>query len=117
MKVGSNMTRLDEIKARLLKATPGPWDVYFATGEGPAIITFTENEKGQRIYKDFVLPLMPRNEQDWHNAILVAGAPSDLSFLLKLVEDLKTFVEKVADERDDAVQCHARQLLDKLNDA
>lgn len=72
-------TRLAAIRARLAKATPGPWfqhmrDIWAARGH-------------------IALAIETPNSADIHNAIFISHAPADLAFLLDTLEAALRVVE------------------------
>lgn len=71
------MSRVDEIKARLEAATPGPWRTN-------KFVTFIEAEKDGEFICQF-----PNYYNYNGNSNLVANAPADIAFLLSEVERLK----------------------------
>lgn len=84
------MTRLDEIKARLEKATPGPWAVAGRNGYlnqveiAPAIAT-----------------AYGAGEEVQANAALIAHAPADIAYLLGEVERLREVLTEIVESVDD----------------
>lgn len=89
------MTRLDEIRARLAAATPGPWhSVWDDDADGDAYSTPTiyttaegvpEDDRGVVCCMYYDGDLVGATEP---NAALIASAPDDLAFLLAEVERL-----------------------------
>lgn len=80
--------RIVAIKARLAKATPGPWRIpdevgtpwSIDAGDEPIALT-------SQLVGDFVVERQPKRRA---NADLIANAPADLAWLLKRVERLET---------------------------
>jgi len=78
MKLTELIKTLKEAKA---KATQGPWDFYFATGEGSQIISYKETENGFRSYDKHILPVFPKTKMEDIELIILAS-----NSILKLVE-------------------------------
>jgi hypothetical protein len=101
----------DAIRARLDAATPGPWehtqdrDVVSTTVTAPMFDY--RNEDGSLVFDDMtdyrVASLYYGHEgsHPWHDAELIANAPTDLRALLDEVERLRDVL------LDTAVWCHA----------
>ena len=89
---------LDAIKARLAKATPGPWLLqgaqsdYDISGEGERVDGWNV---GPRVLE---IDLRDPRHLTLSNAELIANAPSDLAALVAEVERLR---ERIADFEDD----------------
>ena len=80
------MTRFDEIRARLRKATPGPWHPNpDGTGEeGDGCVWFEDANLGR---VDVICGTAFWNKAD---ADLIAHAPADLAYLLEIIDALAT---------------------------
>lgn len=90
---------LTHARERADKATSGPWDTYYATGETPSIIRYSKKEGSEfNTYEESVLPLWPKKEQDWVNAEFIAAARTDVPKLLAM---LRLAIE----QRDTAYTC------------
>lgn len=104
------MTRLDEIRARCEKATPGPWEeqVMFHSEEpghsaaGPHCVPDLSNEDVDELEADELA-----EEQAQADAAFIAAARSDVPWLVSEVERLRAGLMLVASivessEADDA---------------
>ena len=85
------MTRLDEIKARIAAATPGPW----AWSRTPAATNDYDHgilwSASNREVIEVVAPADgPEIETTKADAALIANAPADLELLVEAVERLTT---------------------------
>ncbi len=76
---GEQMKSLDEIKARLKAATPGPWKVDAKECKGKHVVTDAPFEYRIAVANEYY-------ESGAKDASLIAHAPTDLAFLLGLVE-------------------------------
>lgn len=82
------MSRLNEIRQRLEKATPGPWtikhrqNVITSDGRGATTASGLDGD----------------NERNEANASLIANAPADLAYLLERVTALQ-------DDLEEALNC------------
>jgi hypothetical protein len=94
MKLTELIKTLKEAKA---KATQGPWDFYFATGEGPQIISYKETENGFRSYDKHILPVFPKTKMEDIELIILAS-----NSILELVEK----AEKMRQLVDDLIESH-----------
>ena len=88
------MTRLDEIKARLAAATPGPW----AWSRTPAATNDYDHgilwSASNREVIEVVAPADgPEIETTKADAALIANAPADLALLVEAVERLLPCVD------------------------
>jgi hypothetical protein len=79
------VTRIDDIKARLAAATPGPWrywtngfDRYVIGNEDPKTGTFESIIGGE--------PHEGAIDENDPNCTLIANAPADLAYLLRVAE-------------------------------
>ena len=78
------MTRMDEIRERLDKATPGPWEVWDDGDVGTAYPVTTRTRDGR------VIELESKHiaNSDRFDADLISHAPSDLAWCLGEIERL-----------------------------
>lgn len=81
------MDRVEAIKDRLEKATPGPWEVGRQSGE-----PYVRGDKGGTT----VMLFAPCQMED---AELIAHAPEDIRFLLEENKRLREALERIAAER------------------
>lgn len=104
------MSRLDEIRARLAAATPGPWwrtggpELWFVEpAEGDDVITGISRNQYHEIQSD----------RAGHDAALIASAPDDIAYLLAEVERLTGEVAKRGDYHEplpeDRCECGDRR--------
>lgn len=87
------MTRLDEIRARLEKATPGPWSLRTGDGEGEFIV--------QAIgpVDDYVLlDACPDNDADF-----IAHSRADLEWAVARIEELEREAECFEEQLEDEI--------------
>ena len=106
------MTTIDEIKARLAAATPGPWTYQEDRWGFSAGVYGAPNERG---YSEMIVggdPCEGRIEPDDPNGTLIAHAPADIAYLLAEVARLRA---DLIEERD-ALACAMEQVAE-LNDA
>lgn len=83
------MTRLEEIKGRLERATPGPW-----LRNGNRVDAVNEEKCGLAFIAAPVA-IIP----DMNDIPLIANAPSDLAYLIARVEALQEVYEAAQEER------------------
>lgn len=83
------MTRLEEIRARLDKATPGPWEARVNDLTDEVIIEHEQEYRWQ------VAWIADTYKRDWAmpDADLIANAPADLAWALSEIERLSKIVE------------------------
>jgi hypothetical protein len=86
------VTRIDDIKARLAAATPGPWrywtngfDRYVIGNEDPKTGTFESIIGGE--------PHEGAIDENDPNCTLIASAPTDLAYLLRIAEAAQGMVD------------------------
>ena len=80
------MSRIDEIRDRLDKATPGPWEATYEPSDRWTSITGQAHDDGGRW---LLCPEVATCEGEGHtDADLIANAPADLAWLLGEVERL-----------------------------
>ena len=84
--------REKRIRERLAAATPGPWDQYGThVGSVAGYICAAAEPSGRYVPSDF-RPVELNSERFAEaaaNAHLIANAPSDLTFLLSVIDDLR----------------------------
>jgi hypothetical protein len=73
------MTRIDDIRKRLEAATPGPWEM---NGSGPGYIL--EDATSGHAIRCEVCPPEETIPIDYE---FIANAPTDIAYLLRLVEE------------------------------
>jgi hypothetical protein len=110
MKLTELIKTLKEAKA---KATQGPWDFYFATGEGSQIISYKETENGFRSYDKHILPVFPKTKMEDIELIILAS-----NSILELVEKAeKMHATLIRIEKDDAcAEYVAHQVLTEIEE-
>jgi hypothetical protein len=90
------VSRLDEIRARLEAATPGPWVVTKDMDCGAPWLAVVAGDPDEfqkpRDYDRAMVASALR--EDGHNAALVSNAPADLAYLLGEVERLSEKIER-----------------------
>lgn len=105
------LKRLEEIEARLNAATPGPWRVLrdwqaeTKAGEKYETPIYCGVQLGKA--GGFTLPV---DANAHHNTFLIAHAPTDLTLLLKIVEEQR----KALDECEEDL-CHHEDALKRLS--
>lgn len=90
--------KLDEIKARLQAASPGPWDNLKGPGTNNLWgIRCRNNSKRDTNWKDWIclISLMPVVEQADKNAEFIAHAPTDIAQLISALEIAMEALEKL----------------------
>jgi hypothetical protein len=127
------MSRIQEIEARLAKATPHPWGVYYERGTWR--VYSVPRGKGELRGETHIVP--EYGKVAWPNeggvefmgcalgatpdADLIAHAPADLRYLLDRVAELASELERTRQERDNchshfaALQKAHRERHDELN--
>lgn len=101
------MSRLDEIRARLAAATPGPWTLFAAAAESEVMAVLKPGEPRERIVTmdadHYVVTLGVDECGDGDgpdravaDATLIANAPADLAYLLGEVERLRAVLSSKA---------------------
>ncbi len=88
--------RLEEIKARLAAATPGPWEESGGTEFGFRIAA-TERESKRIVRELSIASSHGGNVRAFADAALIAHAPTDLAYLIAEVEWLRRELEWIAD--------------------
>lgn len=111
------MTTLKDIRERWEKATPGRWKSYCPTTYGPHARVYDENDNDiARCY-----PFNTPGKKFYHsrNAEAIANAPTDVAYLLDLVERAKPWIGRhvvtLTINRMEAIQI--RELLDEMESA
>ena len=100
------MSRLDDIEARLKAATPGPW-----TDDAEECVVFTAGgaEEIADIYS---------GERSAENAALIANAPTDIEWLLKVARAAERMSEASKpvqmSEGTDGLMTHHNEYRDAL---
>ena len=79
------MTRTDEIRERIDKATPGPWQVWDDGDVGTAYPVTTRTRDGR------IIELESKHiaNSDRSDADLIANAPTDLAWCIAYIEELE----------------------------
>lgn len=83
---------LDQIRARLQAATPGPWEareLAYSTCVGVV---------GD--YRNLARLGDPLNQEAWRNAVFIAAAPTDILALLNAVDAALAACDRVIDNAD-----------------
>lgn len=91
------MTRIDEIKARLAAATPGPWEPCERGAENPVIKgqgSFIENGEQTNLFMAMwpchdIADTVAAEDLTYNNIELAANAPADIAFLIGEIERLE----------------------------
>lgn len=94
------LPRLDDIRARLNAATPGPWKYGGMIGDpGKPLAHFVTNAKGDivSLSTDFAADYAGLDKDQR----FIASAPEDIAFLLALVEEKETEVARLLGVLDD----------------
>ena len=102
------MSRLDEIRARVAKATPGPWESgrLLKDYDGDYMVWHGRDDEGQRQYVGsvggLIEPVVPVGadilfEAERDNAEYIAHARADLPALLAVAEAATAYRETVDD--------------------
>lgn len=87
----NKMLDLEAIKARLDKATPGPWNLRdWIEGDGGLRGIYVDSESGKWIHATEC----PAN-QDQHDADLIANCPTDLRACIAEIERLRDRVSEL----------------------
>lgn len=75
------MTRIDEIRQRLEKASPGPWQILPGNDRciSGTVISAADNRH---------IATATRTTEERANADFIAHAPEDIEYLLALVEEV-----------------------------
>ena len=101
------MTRIDEIRDRLDKATPGPWKATYEPDDRWTSITGQGHNDGGRW---LLCPEVATCEGEDHpDADLIANAPADLAWCLGKIERLSTklaMVSLIVDDEPDPCPEH-----------
>jgi hypothetical protein len=105
---------LEEIKARLNAATPGPWKAY----DWPSFPRSDEN--CVRIESETTITAFCFSDKPNHDALLIAHAPEDLRKLIAVVEVLSATISKHCNCREyasgpngmDTIQCDNCEALE-----
>lgn len=87
------MDRIDEIRERLSKATPGKWEVRAQLPYSEAMLLFVGREDGNRSLASGMWNAGPGLERDKNNFEMIAHAPSDLAYLLSQLDAARKVVE------------------------
>jgi hypothetical protein len=90
------MTREDEIRERVAKATPGPWVAIKQAGKDEGAYTIATDRKFGCSFVEVWGDLSPQPGKQEANAILIANAPADLAYLLGENERLRRQIDDTA---------------------
>lgn len=118
--------RIEEIRERLAKATPGPWTWGAIEDSGSTVFAPSRKLNLAAVWRNYDSKDAPQNhEQD---AAFIANAPSDIDFLLRELTAAREAIDEAAKalfrERTfhpdlwawpdrKCAQCHALQILDR----
>ena len=106
------MTKLEEIRARVDNATPEPWvetdDGYVVAGD---VYIHEPNNLGREVVAGELIPA-----EAMANVHLIAHAPQDIRYLLRLVEETQKALEEVLLPSDIRALLRRRELR-RLRDA
>jgi hypothetical protein len=104
------MSRLDEIRARLAAATPGPW------GEDDCIVHVADSM--DREYFCWVAGEEAQGEQQEKDAELICHAPEDIAWLLAKCERYREALREIDDSMLTGQQARevAREVLSEEGD-
>lgn len=110
--------RIDEIKARLAAATPGPWHsyashVYGAGKDGANICSGSELRSSTTVGYYPARVGSPDLGETYANVAFIAAAPADIAYLVRRVEA----TAGRPTSRLDLVACVARSIVEFVQDA
>lgn len=75
--------RLKEIEERLKNATPGPWEMRYLFGSKDLPVSIVHGDKSETVFE-----WSESSTSSCADVELIAHAPSDLAYLLSLVEEM-----------------------------
>jgi hypothetical protein len=102
---------IEEIKARLEAATPGPWTGW--GGKSSHFLTAgpnSEDEHGNTIVKEEIAEV-----EDWGNAVFIQNAPTDIAALIERVEELEGKLAEYQTINFDRAVATAEDIIDALS--
>jgi hypothetical protein len=77
------------------KAAKGPWEFYYATGESPGIVRYSETKDGFHQLEECVMPVYPKKDKDINNIQFIVASRSALPILLDEIKELRSMLRKV----------------------